>query len=149
MFSTLVSFLNNILLKKHRTLADYSQQGTACIHEGAGFRWDRVNHDNYLYKLVNITVFTIIVFTYFINPQITPSFLRLIATFCLEGSHRAKLLFHHFWKTTYFRYGIDCFPDKLLNEPILPIFCLGSLLQAAVHQLRYGHCWLPTALQLK
>lgn len=92
---------------------------------------------------------TIIVFTYFINPQITPSFLRLIATFGLEGSPRAKLHFHHFWKTTYFRYGIDCFSDKLLNELILPIFCLGSLLQPAVHQLRYGHCWLSTALQLK
>lgn len=89
-----------------------------CTHEGTGFRWDRVNHDNYLYKLLNITVFTIIVFTYFINPQITPSLLRHIATSGLEGSHIAKLLFHHFWKTTYFRYGTDCFPDRLLNELI-------------------------------
>lgn len=83
--------MNNTLLRKHRTLADYPEQGIACIHEGAGFIWGRVNHDNYLYKLVNITEFT-----YFIYRQITPSFLRLTATSGLEGSHIAEKMSYSF-----------------------------------------------------
>lgn len=79
-------FLSNNLLKRHGTLAACPEQGTARIHKGA-----RVNHNNYLYKLVNITVFT-----YFTYPQSTPSFLRLIATFGLEGSHIAEEISYSF-----------------------------------------------------
>lgn len=75
----------------HIALADYPEQGTAFIHEGGQFSWDKVNHDNHLYKLVNITVFA-----YFINPQITPSFLRLTGTFGLEGSHTAEEISYFF-----------------------------------------------------